>query len=1031
MKERGILAIGTAMLAIGMLEGAAHAQGTRHFDIDAQPAVTGIPQFAHQANIEVMASQALVANRKVNAVHGDMTVKSALSRLLLGTNLTPVTGPGGAILIKPAGETRHSGQPASTPTPIAMIMAGRPLPAAPQAAARPTDLPAVDQSNPPQDIVVTGYRASLGRALEDKRNANGIIDVIKAQDIADFPDANLAEAIQRVPGVSIARDAGEGRQITVRGLGPQFTRVRINGIEAMSTAGGTDSSGGNNRNRSFDFNVFASELFDNIAVRKTASPETEEGSLGATVDLTTAHPFDYNKFTFVTSAQLGYNDLSQKLDPKVSGLVSDVFADGTLGLLVSAAYTRRRLFEEGHGSGGWLDGQNVGGYSPDSPFAAANLISTYSPRFPRYGRLTHDQSRLGITGSLQWAPDDETTVTADILYSRFSATRTENWLENLSFARPASQGGRPEAVVLDGEINDKGDMVYGLFDNVDIESETRRDKLSTDYQQYTLNGEHKFGDRAKLTALVGYSRSFFDNPVQTTVILNRENTDGYSYDYRPNSNLPLIQYGFDVTDPASFAFGIPRSEIRLRPNSVLNSIFTGQSDFSYRLFDGLTLKTGIDLKRYRFDSDAKARENEQVVPQLPDGTTLDSLTTLLTGFGRNLGAPSGNVTSWITPDIDAFAQLFDIYGNSGLFQLTGATNSNARGNIRSVTERDTSAYFQADFQAHVGIPIRGNIGVRYVHTAQTSGGYQLVAGAPQYVSVGRSYDDWLPSMNLTGEVTDNFLLRLSASKVMTRPDLGSVTPGGSLSTVGVFSVSSGNPHLDPIRADAVDFSAEWYFGPKAFLGLGLFYKDIKSFIQTSTVTMPFSQSGLPISLLDGLGVSPDDQFTFRQPVNTKGGPLKGLEVNYQQPFYFLPGMLKNFGVLLNYTYVDSKIRYFSSLSPTGYTTAELTGLSKNAFNATVYYEDKKFSARLSAAYRGRYLTAVPSGTSFNNADGVRATLTLDSSVSYAVNRHLKLTFEGLNLTDEFNQQFTDTYRDSIYVDSHTGREFYFGVRYAF
>ena len=147
---------------------------------------------------------------------------------------------------------------------------------------------------PPQEeieeVVVTGFRASLNAALDDKRASAAAIDSIRAEDIAKFPDSNLAESVQRIPGVSIARDAGEGRNISVRGLGPQFTRVRINGMEAQSTTGGTDSSGGSNRNRQFDFNVFASELFNSITARKTSSAEVEEGSLGATVDLHTARP---------------------------------------------------------------------------------------------------------------------------------------------------------------------------------------------------------------------------------------------------------------------------------------------------------------------------------------------------------------------------------------------------------------------------------------------------------------------------------------------------------------------------------------------------------------------------------------------------------------------------------------------------------------------------------------------------------------------------------------------------------------------
>jgi hypothetical protein len=177
-----------------------------------------------------------------------------------------------------------------------------------------------------EEVVVTGFRASLNKALEAKQDTVGSIDMIVAEDIADFPDLNLAESLQRVPGVVIARDAGEGRQISVRGLGPQFTRVRINGIEAMSANGSTDASGGTNRARNFDFNTFASELFTNLTVRKTSSADTEEGSLGATVDLHTGRPFDYDGLTIAGSLQGGYNDLSSEVNPRAAFLVSNTFA---------------------------------------------------------------------------------------------------------------------------------------------------------------------------------------------------------------------------------------------------------------------------------------------------------------------------------------------------------------------------------------------------------------------------------------------------------------------------------------------------------------------------------------------------------------------------------------------------------------------------------------------------------------------------------------------------------------------------------
>ncbi|HQA35113.1 MAG TPA: TonB-dependent receptor plug domain-containing protein, partial [Casimicrobium huifangae] len=213
-------------------------------------------------------------------------------------------------------------------------------PATPAAPAAPAAAPAAEQpksSNVVEQVVVTGFRASLESAINKKREDNGIVDVVKAEDIAKFPDTNLAESLQRVPGVVIARDAGEGRNITVRGLGSQFTRVRINGLEALATTGGTDSSGGNNRSRGFDFNVFASELFNSITVRKSSSADVDEGSLGATVDLQSGRPFDYKGLTAVFSAKERYNDLSGTTDPRAAFLLSNTWADGKVGALISGA----------------------------------------------------------------------------------------------------------------------------------------------------------------------------------------------------------------------------------------------------------------------------------------------------------------------------------------------------------------------------------------------------------------------------------------------------------------------------------------------------------------------------------------------------------------------------------------------------------------------------------------------------------------------------------------------------------------------
>ena len=402
---------------------------------------------------------------------------------------------------------------------------------------------AAAQTAPPQDateideIVVTGFRASLTAGLDAKRRDANVIDVIVAEDIADFPDLNLAESIQRVPGVAIDRDAGEGRSITVRGLGADFTRTRINGMEAQATAGGSDSSGGANRGRGFDFNVFASELFSRITVRKTAAAETEEGSLGATVDLQATRPFDYSGFTMAASFQGGYNDLSESWSPRAAFLISDTFGENDqFGALFSVAYIERDSLEEDFRSGRWAPAAapgatNSGGFcspvgtAPQNPgnsgttgssavncatgvarpantaannaaYATANQANVFIPRLPRYGRLSHTQERLGVTGAFQWRPADSTTISLDVLYSKLDATRQEDFLESLSFSRNAAAGGQTQIHVREAAV-ENGMLVYGVFDNVDVRSESRFDVLSTEFLQWSLSAEHDFSDRLR------------------------------------------------------------------------------------------------------------------------------------------------------------------------------------------------------------------------------------------------------------------------------------------------------------------------------------------------------------------------------------------------------------------------------------------------------------------------------------------------------------------------------------------------------
>ncbi|HYG46455.1 MAG TPA: TonB-dependent receptor [Allosphingosinicella sp.] len=912
--------------------------------------------------------------------------------------------------------------------------------------AAPADAAAEEQTS--EDIVVTGFRASLRRSLSEKREATGIIDVIKAEDIADFPDNNLAESIQRIPGVAITRDQGEGRNITVRGLGPIFTRVRINGMEGLSTTGGADSSGGANRGRAFDFNVFASELFNSITVRKTASADVEEGSLGATVDLVTARPFDYrDDFTLAGSAQLGYNDLSTAIDPRLAALVSAKFADGKIGILLSAAYSERGIREEGPSTVRWERGTDNGGFAPASTLpAGASTFAFFHPRIPRYDSYRYSTERLGLTGSLQFQPADSTLLTFDALYADFKSNRAEQYLEAISFSRSGT--GKPQTVILPGaQVDSTNSLVSGTFNNVDVRVESRFDELRTKFQQYTGSLHQEFGERLRLDLLAGYSRSDFSNPIQTTVALDALNVQGYSYDFT-NGRNPTFDYGsLDVTNPASFILG----EIRLRPQFVDNTFKVARAQIEFDVTEALTLRAGGDWKEYGYDSEEYRRASETDVAGLVPVGQLGPLSSLYSFSSKT--PLNGTPPTFVIPNLDAFADTLGIYSNTGRFALTGITNASARGNFTTVDERDLGAFAQAVLDTEIGgMRLRADAGLRYVETKQTSTGYQNGGPPPGYtlIEVTRTYDNWLPSANLSLNVTSDFIVRAAAAKVMARPNIATVNPGGSFSiSGGNRTLTLGNPFINPTKATDYDLSLEWYFARESAIVVGLFYKDISSFVATTTQQIPFNQLGLPDSLLTGTTVQPTDLFTVTQPVDSEGGSLKGFEVGVQAPFRFLPGLLSNLGIQANYTFVKSDITYpLATAVGAPSVTRPLVNLSKHSANATLYYEDDRFSLRGSVSYRSGYLTAVPgrngvapgagpvfnpnSGQpTFNDVEGTHGSINIDAAASIKINDNFSLTFEAINLTDEYTDQYIDSAADRLSVYHHTGRQFYVGGRFKF
>ena len=909
------------------------------------------------------------------------------------------------------------------------------------------------------DIVVTGFRESLGAAINLKRQSVGSVDAIVAEDIAKFPDQNLAESLQRIPGISIQRDGGEGRAITVRGLGAQFTRVRVNGMETVATS--TDGASAN-RDRAFDFNVFASELFSSLVVHKTAEASLDEGSLGAVVDLNTGNPLaGKDGFTFVGSATASYNDLSKKWGPRLAGLMSWKSPDGQWGVALSAAYSKLDTLQMGNNTVRWsqarfdsVDGtpcfnttRTAGGVTTTTPNpnsggtytngrvpACDQAALAFHPRIPRYGEIAQERERLGITGSIQWAPSDATKVSIDGLFSRFRETREEKWGEVLLRSNERSID------VVNPVYDSNNNMISATLNDAWVRTEHYLRKSQTKFYQLGATWDQDVSDSFRFTLLGGFSKSDASIPVETTLVFDDRDAQGYSYDYS-NMQRPVLAFGTSVTDPANFQL----SEIRDRPSSTVNKFRTAQLRTEWDVTEGFTVKAGAVYRRFSFDTESFQRDTvvcgnggvDRVLGTLncsPNGTfgpsavygfpVTAALAEMFNLKGAN--APAGTTTQWLVPNLAAGTDFTNLYGREARIDA---------GNTRSVVEETKGGYIQFDAKGDIfGLEYAANAGVRYVRTNQSSVG--LNNAVP--VEVSRSYEDWLPAMNIAFFPHRDFVVRASVADVMTRPSLGNLTPGGSVDGFN-YRVSFGNPNLSPFRATAYDLALEWYFAPQSIASVAIFKKDVQSFPIGQTINGTFASTGLPLSVIPSSSPAAgqperDEGWAINTIVNGTGASLKGIELSVQAPFTFLPGFLSRFGGIANATFVDSSADYTvagPAVVPGGGAVSSvrnstLFGLSKRAFNGTLYYEDAKFSARVSASYRSGYVDQ-NSGTG-NVFEGYNSTINVDASMRYKLTDWIELSLEGINLTDDYRDRYTDLDANRNYEQLHYGRTIQLGAR---
>lgn len=857
-------------------------------------------------------------------------------------------------------------------------------------------------------IEVSGYRGSLTKSLMEKRSAVNSKESIAAEDIGKFPDLNIAESIQRVPGVAISREGGEGRQITLRGLGPTFTRTTLNGMEIPASTDGTDSGGGVNGGRSFDFNVFASELFNRVDIQKSPTASMEEGGIAGTVDLYSAKPFDNPGFHIAASAQGGYNEITEEVDPRMAFMISDTFADDTFGALLSIAHSERTVRQEGFGTVRWTTPVRDGGgiFADTSNTSVTGSTNTgpcevdgeavdpvnclWTPRLPRPDYFGNEQERLGVTASFQYAPNDDLVITFDTLQSKLDNERTMyNFFEMF---RSTFDELTPTSIT----VHPNGKQVLaGTYEGIKSRIESRQQISSTDFSQYVLSGTYNINDSLSMAAMFGTAESDARSE-QYRYNMTNNTAHTFSFDFSNNANVPTVDYGYDVNDASFYNL----SDGRLRATDVLRENDTAKLDFTYT-GDEVTIKSGFAF------NDRVVNYSEEQINGFPDQDSAVGFTEPMPvdGFGSGFDGP---LSSFIVADFDAISS-----------QLLDKTWTPRTAQTWKVQEETAAFYLEMSSDYDIAdMVLRSNFGMRYVETTTTSTG--LIQSDP--VSIENEYKNFLPAMNLSLDATDEVVVRLGLSQTITRPSLSSLNPGNPSFDYINGRISSGNPFLKPFVSDNVDFAIEWYFQPEALVAANFFYKDVTDWIRSDREERLVDSAYYPFIDNDPqydpqIALDPRTiPYEHSTSVNSDENTLNGIELVYQQPLTFLPSPFDGLGVVANYTKVSSS--------------GDITGLSENSFNFTLYYEKDNYGARISANKRDDYITDF-TGSNGNAQHGTTGPTHIDLSAYYNYSDNLTVTLEVINLTDEYERLFTtgDGTLNLMREYNHTGTQVFFGVRY--
>lgn len=897
-------------------------------------------------------------------------------------------------------------------------------------------------------VIITGIKGSIGRARDTKRHASGVVDSISTEDIGKFPDQNLAESLQRITGVSIDRSGGEGQFVTVRGFGPQFNTVLVNGRQVASE----DTS------RAFSFDSIAAEMVSGIYVHKTSSATTQSGGIGSTINITTARPFDLHGFKAVGSIKGHYDENSEESTPEYFGLLSNTFSDDRFGVLLSVSHKQTNTRLNQAQTDGWLE--NVGIPQAELNGGSGFSGNIFSPRNYDTKVTFEERTRTNANLVLQFQAKEGLIITADASYSDFDI-ETDSTSYGHWFTAPN----------VENAITDTNGTIIDMYQEVGLATDFHAKKFDrlTETKSFGLNAEWDVNESLILN--FDYSTSEAERAPnngggdQLSLI-------GYANRVRFQSDGAVLPWASEfqgARDNIVDGDGISRSVSDYldpsngRAHVMLRRGWAVQDDVDQFRMDGVWDEGSNGLKSAKFgfmySTETKSLQrwdNEGVgihctycgypnSPDVPDDffTLFDAGSDFLDGVSGSGRTPA----VWLRHNGEQ--QFTFVEGISGL-------NFDAvrRDNSFEVQEDTFSAYLELEFEGEIAnMPLTATTGVRYestdVKVVGTEASIQsltildqtemlAVFGGSTSISAKHDYNYLLPNLNINLEVNDEVVARFAASRTLTRPTLSNMAPVTNIGTTrqgGDLTATAGNPALRPFTSDNIDISVEWYYNEDSYVSLGYFTKNVSNFIVDGTQNQTFATSDgslltdpstgsnpggttLPDGSIDQ-GVDANDEvavFTTTLPSNGENAIVDGIEFALQHTFGET-----GFGTLFNVTLVDSD----SDLDVADITQKfAVTGLS-DSMNLVGYYEEGPYQIRLAYNYRDEFLQSLTQ----SNGDGVTFVddySQWDMSGSYDINETFTLFFEVTNLTEEVVTKH-GRFSNHFLLAEDAGRRFAFGV----